>query len=59
MTRRDDTNRTAEGDAAKRRLAAGIARSRRLIDQYRTRLLLLRRADRDRPGKGRLVPGRG
>lgn len=59
MARRDDERGTAEGDAAKRRLAAGIARSRDLIAQYRSRLLLLRRAQRQGPGWVGMVPRRG
>lgn len=54
MARKDGIDRLAEGEEAKRRLAAAIARSRRLLSQYRTRLLLLRRTARTagaaRPG---------
>jgi hypothetical protein len=59
MARGEDENRMAEGDAAKRRLAAGISRTRSLVAQYRARLLLLRRADPERRGRLRLVATRG
>ena len=58
MARGDDEKRKAEGDAAQRRLVAGIARSRALIDQYRGRLLRLRKAEAGQ-GRGKLVPRRG
>ena len=44
MKRKDRQIRIEEGDAARRRLRLGIARSRALVEEYRRRLLLLRRA---------------
>lgn len=46
MAREDRIERLSEGEEAKRRLAAAIARSRRLLSEYRARLLLLRRGAR-------------
>jgi hypothetical protein len=59
MARGEEEKRTAEFDAAKRRLAAGLARSRSLVAQYRARLLLLRTGDPHRRPGLRLVAGRG
>lgn len=59
MARGKQENGTVEGDVARRRLAWGIARSRKLIDQYRLRLLLLRKGDPQNGGDPRLMPRRG
>ena len=44
MRRDRSKGRIDEGEAARRRLRVGIERSKALVDQYRRRLLLLRRA---------------
>ena len=44
MRREGSEGRIEEGDAARRRIRDGISRSKALVDQYRRRLMLLRRA---------------